>query len=126
MNRIEWSALDDAAKALVLQRPVQGVSTTVRDAVSRIRTQVAADGDAALRALTAQFDRVQLDSLEVNEAEFLAAEAAVPAALRDAMCEAAGRIEAFHRAGMAKPYAVETAPGLRCERIQRSIRREHR
>ncbi len=123
MNRIDWSVLDDAAKANVLQRPVQAVSDAVRDAVSRIRVQVAAEGDAALRALTLQFDRVSLGEFEVGEAEFAAAEAAVPASLRDAMREAAGRIEAFHRAGMAAPYAVETAPGVRCERIQRPIGR---
>ena len=123
MNRIDWSSLDDAAKAQVLRRPVQAVSATVRDAVSRIRSQVAAKGDAALRALTAQFDGVDLDGFEVSEDEFAAAETAVPAALRDAMREAAGRIEVFHRAGMAKPYAVDTAPGLRCERIQRPIGR---
>ncbi|MEO5630150.1 MAG: histidinol dehydrogenase, partial [Thermomonas sp.] len=63
------------------------------------------------------------EEFEVGEAEFAAAVAAVPASLREAMREAAGRIEAFHRAGMAAPYAVETAPGLRCERIQRPIGR---
>ena len=123
MNRVEWSSLDDAAKARVLERPVQAVSATVRDAVTRIRVQVAAEGDAALRALTAQFDGVQLDNFEVSEAEFTAAEVAVPAALRDVMREAAGRIEVFHRAGIAKSYSVDTAPGLRCERIQRPIGR---
>jgi len=123
VNRIEWSVLDDAARAQVLQRPVQEVSASVRDAVSRIRLQVTADGDAALHALTRQFDGVELDEFEVTEAEFADAEAAVPASLRDAMAEAARRIAAFHRAGMAAPYAVETAPGLRCERIQRPIAR---
>lgn len=123
MNRSEWSALNDAGKAQVLQRPVQAVSATVRDAVARIRAQVAAEGDAALRVLTAQFDGVDLDSFEVGEAEFAAAEATVPATLGDAMREAAGRIEAFHRAGMTAPYSLETAPGLSCERIQRPIGR---
>ncbi|HEY1070674.1 MAG TPA: histidinol dehydrogenase, partial [Thermomonas sp.] len=33
------------------------------------------------------------------------------------------RIEAFHRAGIASPYEVETAPGLTCQRVQRPIRR---
>lgn len=123
MNRIEWSSLDDAARTLVLQRPVQAVSESVRDAVSRIRAEVSVSGDAALRALTVQFDGVDLDNLEVSESEFAFAQAAVPTALRDAMREAAQRIEAFHRAGMAASYAVETAPGLRCERIHRPIAR---
>src|SRR5690606_14296249 len=44
-------------------------------------------------------------------------------ALREAMADAAGRIEAFHRAGMARDYAVETAPGVVCERAVRPIPR---
>ena len=123
MNRIDWSVLDDAGKVRALQRPVQTVSDVVRDAVSRIRVHVTDEGDVALRALTLQFDRVDIEEFEVGEAEFAAAEAVVPPTLRDAMREAAGRIEAFHRAGMAAPYSVETAPGLRCERIQRPIGR---
>lgn len=123
MNRVEWSVLDDSARMQVLQRPVQEVSASVRDAVSRIRLQVTADGDAALHALTRQFDGVELADFEVAEAEFAEADAAVPASLRDAMAEAAGRIAAFHRAGIAAPYTVDTAPGLHCERIQRPIAR---
>ncbi|MEO5630237.1 MAG: histidinol dehydrogenase, partial [Thermomonas sp.] len=101
MNRIDWSVLDDAGKARALQRPVQSVSEAVRNAVSRIRAQVADEGDVALRALTLKFDHVDIEEFEVGEAEFAAAVAAVPASLREAMREAAGRIEAFHRAGMA-------------------------
>ena len=123
MNRIDWASLDDAARAQVLQRPVQATSEAVREAVTGILAQVANQGDAGLRALTAQFDGVALDALEVDDAEFAEAEALVPTALREAMVEAAGRIEAFHRAGMAAPYVVETAPGLSCERIQRPISR---
>ena len=47
----------------------------------------------------------------MSEAEFAAAEAAVPAELRQAMVDAAERIARFHAAGMGKGYAVETAPG---------------
>ena len=123
MKRIDWAALDDAAKALVLQRPVQSTSEAVRESVAGILAQVTTQGDTALRALTLQFDGVALADLEVSDSEFDAARAAVPAGLRDAMQEAAGRIEAFHRAGMAAPYAIDTAPGLLCERIQRPIAR---
>jgi histidinol dehydrogenase len=122
VNRFEWSTLDQASRAQVLQRPVQEVSASVREAVSRIREQVAREGDA-LRALTKQFDGVELDGLEVTEAEFATAQAAVSDSLRDAMREAAGRIATFHRAGMPAPYVVETAPGVVCERIQRPITR---
>jgi histidinol dehydrogenase len=39
------------------------------------------------------------------------------------MRSAAARIEAFHRAGMVKPYSVETAPGVVCERVIRPVPR---
>jgi|GEM_PF-77877 len=52
-----------------------------------------------------------------------AAEAAVPAELRQAMVDAAERIARFHAAGMGKGYAVETAPGVVCERMLRPIGR---
>ena len=123
MKRIDWNALDECERAAVLQRPVQAVSDAVRSGVAAIFDAVAADGDAALRAYTQQFDGVTLDEFEVDAAEFDAARASVSAEVQAAIAEAAGRIEAFHRAGIAAPYAVETAPGLRCERVQRPITR---
>jgi histidinol dehydrogenase len=47
----------------------------------------------------------------------------VPAELRQAMVDAAERIARFHAAGMGKGYAVETAPGVVCERMLRPIGR---
>ncbi|MEN1924900.1 histidinol dehydrogenase [Luteimonas qiangzhengi] len=123
MQRLRWSGLDAAARRDALARPVQAVAAEVRETVSTLVEEVRAGGDAALRAITQRLDGVALDSLEVGEDEFAAAEAALPQALRDAMAEAAGRIEAFHRAGMTQPYAVETAPGVVCERVVRPIRR---
>ena len=123
VRRLRWSGLDADARADALARPVQAVAGTVRDTVAALIDEVRAGGDAALRDITLRLDGVAAETLEVDAAEFAAAEAAVPGALRVAMAEAAGRIEAFHRAGMAQPYAVETAPGVVCERILRPIGR---
>lgn len=122
-RRLRWAVLDADARADALARPVQAVAGTVRAVVSDLIDEVHAGGDAALRGITLRLDGVSLDALEVGEAEFAAAEAVVPEALRVAMAEAAGRIEAFHRAGMAQEYAVETAPGVVCERVLRPIAR---
>ncbi|MCH6484337.1 histidinol dehydrogenase [Pseudoxanthomonas sp. LH2527] len=113
----DWNALDDVAREGLLARPVQTVAQRTRDAVAGLIADVQARGDAALRDVTARFDGVELAMFEVSEEEFAAAHTAVPADLRQAMQEAAERIEAFHRAGMAQPYAVETAPGVVCERM---------
>ena len=112
MNRLIWSQLDEAARSAALTRPVQTVAQQTRDAVATLIAQVRAQGDDALRAITARFDGVELSSFEVSEAEFAAAEAAVPAELRQAMVDAAERIARFHAAGM-----------VVCERMLRPIGR---
>ncbi|MDQ1093392.1 histidinol dehydrogenase [Xanthomonas sacchari] len=123
MNRLEWSALDAQERTQALTRPVQRVADQTRSAVAQVLEDVRSRGDIALRELTARFDGVVLETFEVSAEEFAAAEAAVPAPLRAAMAEAAARIDTFHRAGMAQPYAVETAPGVVCERVVRPIGR---
>lgn len=123
MKQIHWNVLAASEQVALLQRPVQAVSTELRDGVAAILDTVALRGDAALRTYTEQFDRVTLEAFEVSADEFAAAKTQVPAAIQAAIAEAAARIAAFHRAGMAQPYALETAPGMRCQRVQRPIRR---
>ena len=122
-QRLDWAALDAAARAQALRRPVQAVAAQTRASVAALVEDVRARGDAALREISQRFDGVAPESFEVAEGEFAAAEAAVPAELGKAMLDAARRIERFHRAGMAKGYAVETAPGVSCERMVRAIAR---
>ena len=123
MNRFDWNALSEIERGTLLQRPVQAVAESVRAGVQAIFAEVEARGDAALREYSARFDGVALDGFEVMPEEFAAANAQVAPAVQAAILEAAARIEAFHRAGMAVPYAVETASGVRCERVQRPIQR---
>ncbi len=123
MNRLVWNELDAAAREAALTRPVQTVAGQTRATVAELMAAVRSRGDAALREITARFDGAAPERFEVGEDEFAAAEAAVPAALRAAMEQALARIRAFHAAGMAQPYAVETAPGVVCERVIRPIRR---
>lgn len=123
MNILDWNALDADAQARALTRPAQAVATRTRAAVAALIEQVREGGDAALRDITARLDGVTLERFEVSEAEFAAAERAVPAELRIAMQQAATRIDTYHRAGMAQPYSVETAPGVVCGKVIRPIAR---
>lgn len=123
MNRLHWSQLDATEQAQALQRPVQAVAARIRESVAAVISSVREDGDAALREISLRFDGVAPASFEVNDEEFAAAERAVPAELRQAMIDAAERIRLFHKAGMSQGYAVETAPGVRCERMVRPIGR---
>ncbi|MGV6492299.1 histidinol dehydrogenase [Stenotrophomonas rhizophila] len=123
MNRLTWSQLNAGAQAQALQRPVQAVAARTRESVAGLIAAVRADGDTALREISLRFDGVAPASFEVGEAEFAAAEQAVSAELRQAMTDAAARIRTFHQAGMSQGYAVETAPGVHCERVVRPIGR---
>ncbi|SEK95806.1 histidinol dehydrogenase [Pseudoxanthomonas sp. GM95] len=122
-QRIVWSALDANAQAQTLERPAQTVAAETRRTVAALIDEVRSGGLDALRAITARFDGAAPESFEVGEAEFAAAEGSIDPALKQAMIDAAARITAFHKAGMAQPYAVETAPGVVCERIIRPIGR---
>ncbi|HEX7991277.1 MAG TPA: histidinol dehydrogenase [Stenotrophomonas sp.] len=121
MNILDWNALDADAQARALTRPVQTVAAQTRDSVAGLIEQVRTRGDASLREITQRFDGIAPERFEVGEAEFAAAELAVSAELRIAMQQAADRIDTFHRAGMAQPYSVETAPGVVCEKVIRPI-----
>ena len=123
MNRVSWSLLDARERVQVLRRPAQQASAGTGAVVASLIEEVRARGDAAVRELTERFDGVALQALAVTEVEFAAAAEALSPKLRGAIDDAAGRIEAFHREGMTREYAMDTAPGVRCERVLRPIAR---
>jgi histidinol dehydrogenase len=123
MKRLDWNALDEAARCEALARPAQSRPEELRRGVERIIAAVREGGDTALRELSAKYDRCALQAIAVDEAEFAAAEATLDPVLKAAIREAAARIEAFHRAAALLPVAVDTAPGVRVERMLRPIGR---
>ncbi|HEX7817361.1 histidinol dehydrogenase [Dyella sp.] len=123
MKRLDWTQLDEASRDEALARPAQARAESLREGVAAIVAQVRLHGDAALRQLTERFDHCLLQDLFVSPEEFAQAEAALAPGLKEAIQEAAGRICAFHRAASLQPVAVDTAPGVRVERVLRPIRR---
>ena len=123
MKWIDWDLLDEPGRDSALARPAQSRAAELREGTGRIIADVRARGDAALRELSAKYDRCALTGIEVAEAEFAAAEASLAPELKAAIREAAGRIEAFHRAAAPQTVGVDTAPGVRVERMLRPIRR---
>ncbi|HEV7122190.1 MAG TPA: histidinol dehydrogenase [Rhodanobacter sp.] len=123
MKRLDWNALSEAGCREALARPAPLRGEALRSGVERIIAAVRERGDTALREFSAKHDRCMLDAIAVDEAEFVAAEAALDSGLMAAIREAAARIERFHRAAAPQPVAVETAPGVRVERMLRPIHR---
>lgn len=105
-NKSEWAEL--------LRRPSLDV-TQLFDIVRPIVDEVAAKGDAALRAYAERFDKVCLTDLRVSEAEISAAESLVSDDLKKAIRQAYSQIYAFHAAQRFDGVRVETAPGVVCE-----------
>ena len=97
--------------AELLKRPVMNTEhlfDTVRDIIRTVR----AEGDKAVLRYEEQFDKVQLETLEVTPQEFDEAETLVSQELKDAISLAARNIEAFHAAQRFEPIEVETQPGV--------------
>ena len=89
--------------------------------VATVLDEVRKEGDTALKRYTARFDRAQLDHIALSTAELDAAEAQIPATLRQAMQTAAANISRFHEAQRHPGIEVETMPGVRCWRQSRPI-----
>ena len=123
MKRIDWKTLDEAGRDTALARPAQSRAQELRQGVEAIVADVRVRGDVSLRELTARYDGATLDGLAVTDAEFAEAEARLSPELKAAVIEAAGRIETFHRVAAPAEVAVDTAPGVRVERVLRPIRR---
>lgn len=121
MQKIYWSSLDDDARDRALQRPAQAVGEQVRASVARIIERVRREGDAALRALTEEFDRVSLNGLRVSAAEKDAALASLDEDEMAALRAAHGNLVRFHEAQLGAPLRVETQAGVVCERVRRPI-----
>ena len=124
MQTLNWNALEPAARRAALRRPAQTIAADIDAAVAAIFAEVEAAGDAALRALTAKYDRVQRDDLRISPAEIDAAAARVPAELKQALATAKANIETFHRAQLPPPMLeIETQPGVRCALLNRPLER---
>jgi histidinol dehydrogenase len=121
MQLRDWQSLSPADRAAALTRPALGLDADLAPRVAAIVAKVRAEGDAALRELTARFDGVELDDLEVDAAEFAAAEKTLNEAQRAAIRAAAANIETFHRPQLLRDFAVDTVPGVHCERVVRPI-----
>jgi histidinol dehydrogenase len=93
----------------------------VTAAAARILNRVRREGDAALRALTEEFDHARVGDFRVSEAEIEAAFAEVDDGFLTALRAAIEAVRVFHSRHLPSEEAVETAPGVRVWRVWRAI-----
>jgi len=106
-GRNEWQS--------IIKRPVAD-QTRLLDSVKAILQEVKQQGDKALKKYTQQFDKVNLDQLEVSAEEMKAAVQSISPALRNAIETAATNIHRFHAAQTSQTEVIETMPGIKCWR----------
>lgn len=99
-----------------LLRRSSDTNATVQERVAHILSRVASEGDAALFALEEQFTQAKLSSLLVSSDEFAEAEGLVSSALKQALCEAASNIRAFHQAQLPVGEELSVSAGIELSR----------
>lgn len=104
----------------LLQRPLTDFSR-LSVLGTRVFEAIRAEGDKALKKYTLEFDKVEINSLRVNQEEINLAVQKVPEGLKDAILLAKNSIEKFHASQKEKPEMVETMPGILCWRESRPI-----
>lgn len=102
----------------IVTRPVKDAADLTAT-VAAVLKDIRNGGDEAVIRYERQFDKAELTSLAVSEAEFAAAEKLVSAELKKALQLAHDNIARFHEAQRYSGIDVPTAPGVRC--WQRSV-----
>ncbi|MEX1241283.1 MAG: histidinol dehydrogenase [Cyclobacteriaceae bacterium] len=88
------------------------LESSVRNILNRVKKS----GDQAVRELTLQFDKVEVQDLEVTKEEINKARKDVPEELKKAIETAAKNITTFHSAQKKDSLVIETMPGIKCWR----------
>ena len=116
-----WAELDEPQRVSLLQRPTASQDESVRKGAEKILAEVRAKGDDALIELTQRFDSATVTDFRVSEAEVSWAEDQLSAYQMAAIDLAIANVRTFHQEQMPQPLAVETMPGVLCERISQAI-----
>ncbi|HLP04449.1 MAG TPA: histidinol dehydrogenase [Paludibacter sp.] len=99
--------------AKLLARPTFD-TTTLFDSVQKILDDIRKDGDKAVKKYTKQFDKAELENIEVTAAEMAEAEKMVSANLKQAIEMARRNIWKFHSEQQHELAEIQTSPGVYC------------
>ncbi|HCW06865.1 MAG TPA: histidinol dehydrogenase [Cytophagales bacterium] len=102
------------------QRP-QIQNDFLESAVQNVLSRVKKSGDAALKELTFQFDKVKLNEIQVSQNEIDEAINETPIGLKQAIETAYNNIKKFHSAQRREIERIETTVGVTCWRKATAI-----
>lgn len=104
-SREEWTSL--------LTRPTFD-STSLFDTVQKVLDDVRNHGDKAVKEYTLQFDKVNVDTIEVTKEEIAEAEKMISVNLKQAIEMARRNIWKFHSEQQQDLPEIQTSPGVYC------------
>ncbi|WP_276641946.1 histidinol dehydrogenase [Siccibacter turicensis] len=118
---IDWNACSADEQRQLLTRPAISASENITRIVGDILDSVRRDGDAALKAYSATFDKTEVEAIQVSAEEIDAAAARLGDEVKAAMAVAVANINTFHLAQQLPAVDIETMPGVRCQQVTRPI-----
>jgi histidinol dehydrogenase len=113
---------DNKKRCEAIKRPNKP-ETELGDIVRQVFSAIEQDGDNALIKYTLKFDKVALESIEVDKETIAKSGNHLSEELKNAMSQAAANIRKFHESQQEKSAPVETVKGVRCWRESRPIER---
>jgi histidinol dehydrogenase len=117
----KWDQLDEPQRSALLRRPAASQDDAIRSSAEDIVEDVRRKGDAAVAELTQRYDRASVDNIRVNEAEIAWAIDQLTDVQRAAIDLAIVNVRTFHEQQLPEPVAIETMPGVLCERVSHPI-----
>ena len=121
MRILDWNSLSERERDAALARPTLESRSDIAAVALEVVNTVRRQGDDALRSYTERFDGVKLESLAVSREEFAAARRELSSVEIAALERAIDNVSRFHEPQLPRPSAIDTMPGVRCERIVRPI-----
>lgn len=118
---INWASLSKSEQQAALARPALADSASLSTQVAEIIRNVRANGDAALRAYSQQFDGLDSNPLALSSKEKQAQLAKLLPERKAAIELAYDNIRKFHAAQLPRDIEVETSAGVMCQLKSRAI-----
>lgn len=118
---IDWASLSDSGQQAALARPALADSASLSTQVAEIIRNVRANGDAALRACSQQFDGLESNPIALSTTVKQAQLAKLLPERKAAIELAYDNIRKFHAAQLPRDIEVETSTGVMCQLKSRAI-----
>ncbi len=106
----------------ILKRP-EIDNTALESTVKSVLLDIKTNGQSAVKKYTSQFDKVNIETVLVNDQEFKECEKLISDDLKNAIQLAKKNIEKFHNAQIENTQVIETMPGIKCWRKSIAIQK---